>query len=164
MLTGFPFCADKDAHVLILGSMPGRKSLAEQQYYAHPRNGFWPMVGELFGFEAALPYEKRLELLKNNNIALWDVAHQCQRPGSLDTDIREVKANDFKAFFASYKQIRHVFFNGRKAESLFLNMVQPHLTPEQQKLTKYLLPSSSPAYAAVSFAEKLTAWKIIRMP
>jgi len=162
MHTGFPFCADKNAHVLILGSMPGCKSLAEQQYYAHPRNAFWPVMGELFGFDASLPYETRLQHLKNNNIAIWDVAYQCIRPGSLDTDISQVEANDFSAFFASHRQIRHVFFNGRKAESLFLKLVQAQLPVPYQALKKTLLPSTSPAHAAISFAEKLAAWKIVR--
>jgi len=162
MLSGFPFSADKNARILILGSMPGRKSLAEQQYYAHPRNAFWPMMGELFDFEANQAYEQRLQCLKNNRIALWDVAFQCIRPGSLDADMREVEANEFAAFFASHRQIRHIFFNGRKAESLFLTLVQPQLAPEQQKLSKHLLPSTSPAHAALSFTEKLKIWKIVR--
>ncbi|MDX8391733.1 MAG: DNA-deoxyinosine glycosylase [Mariprofundaceae bacterium] len=162
MHTGFPYCADKNARVLILGSMPSRKSLAEQQYYAHPRNAFWPMMGELFDFDAALPYETRLQCVKNNNIALWDVARQCIRPGSLDADIRDVKANDFKPFFASHRQIRHVFFNGRKAESLFLNMVQAQLPLPYQSFKRTLLPSTSPAHAAISFAEKLVTWKSVR--
>jgi len=161
MISGFPFSADKNAHVLILGSMPGRKSLAEQQYYAHPRNAFWPLMGELFGFDASLPYETRLQRLKNNNIALWDVAHQCIRPGSLDADMREVKSNDFSVFFASHPHIRHVFFNGRKAESLFLKLVQPQLPVLYQAFKKTLLPSTSPAHAALSFTGKLKIWKIV---
>ncbi len=162
MLTGFPFSADKDAQLLILGSMPGCKSLNEQQYYAHPRNAFWPIMGKLFGFEANQAYKQRLQHLRSNRIALWDVAHQCLRPGSLDANMREVEANDFSVFLTLHTQIRHIFFNGRKAETLFLQMVQPHLFPEQKKLTKYLLPSTSPAHATLSFDKKLEIWKIVR--
>jgi len=161
-LAGFPYVATPNACVLVLGSMPSAKSLAEQQYYAHPRNAFWAMMGELFDFEADLAYEKRLARLKSKKIALWDVAHRCIRPGSLDADMRAVEANDFSAFFAAHRQIRHIFFNGRKAESLFLKLVQPQLTSTQQQLIKQLLPSTSPAHAALSFTEKLNAWKIIR--
>jgi len=159
MQTGFPFSAAEDAVILILGSMPSRKSLAEQQYYAHRRNAFWAMMGELFDFEADLVYEQRLERLKSNKIALWDVAHRCIRPGSLDADMRAVEANDFNAFFAAHRQIKHIFFNGRKAESLFFKLVQPQLAAQHQAFKKTLLPSSSPAHAAMSAEEKLTAWR-----
>ncbi|ATX80226.1 hypoxanthine-DNA glycosylase [Mariprofundus aestuarium] len=84
---GFPYSANRDAKILILGSMPSRKSIAADQYYAHPQNGFWPIMGELFGFTASLEYEERLAQLRKNGVGLWDVAHQCVRPGSLDSAI-----------------------------------------------------------------------------
>ena len=162
MLTGFDYCAETDARILILGSMPSRKSLADQQYYAHPRNAFWPIMGALFDFDAALPYQARLQRLKQRRIALWDVAHRCIRPGSLDADMRDVEPNDFRAFFAAHPGIRHIFFNGRKAESLFTRLVRPQLAAAQQALPRRLLPSTSPAHAALSFDEKLAAWRVLK--
>jgi len=161
---GFPAVADKTARILILGSMPGRKSLDEQQYYAHPRNAFWPIIGELFGFDAQLPYIERLELLKRNHVALWDVAQHCIRPGSLDTAIRDAQANDFAAFLSTHPQIRAIFFNGRKAEELFRRLVLPGLADEQASIERHTLPSTSPAHAGMRFAGKLDAWRIVTCP
>jgi len=162
MLTGFPYSAAPNACVLILGSMPSRKSLAEQEYYAHPRNAFWPIMGELFGFSPALPYEQRLSCLRESCIALWDVAHQCVRPGSLDAHISEVQANDFNGFFTLHPNIHAIFFNGRKAEEMYRRLVMPNLPVSQNNLSQTCLPSTSPAHAARSFAEKLTAWKTVK--
>ena len=162
--TGFPCSADKNAKVLILGSMPSRKSLAAGQYYAHPQNGFWPIMGELFGFDPKLPYEQRLARLRENGIALWDVAHQCQRPGSMDAaiDTSSVIANDFAAFFAAHPHIRTIFFNGKKADELFRRLVQPGLPEAYRQIKRQLLPSTSPAHAAMSRREKCEKWQIIR--
>ncbi|MDQ6972015.1 MAG: DNA-deoxyinosine glycosylase [Mariprofundaceae bacterium] len=159
---GFPAVSDSNASVLILGSMPSRKSLDEQQYYAYPRNAFWPVMGALFDFGAGLPYEQRLEQLKNKRIALWDVAHCCVRPGSLDADMREVEANDFIAFFAAHTQVRHVFFNGRKAEELFRRMVLPRLSDSVKAMELHPLPSTSPAHAGMSREQKQAAWGIVK--
>jgi double-stranded uracil-DNA glycosylase len=159
---GFEAIANQEASLLILGSMPSSKSLAEQQYYAHPRNAFWPIMGELFGFDPQLGYETRLAKLRANGVALWDVAHRCIRPGSLDSAMREVEPNDFPAFFAAHPHIRHIFFNGRKAEELYRRLVLPALTAEAQDIESVLLPSTSPAHAARDFAEKLAAWRAVR--
>jgi len=161
MLTGFDSYADKHARILILGSMPSVRSLQEQQYYAHPRNAFWPIMGELFGFSPALPYEERLTYLRQSGIALWDVAHQCVRSGSLDAAIRDVEPNDFNAFFTLMPHIRYVFFNGRKAESLYRKLVLAKLNNPYHNIPLHTLPSTSPAHAALSFAEKLDAWQAI---
>jgi len=159
---GFAAVARKDARILILGSMPSRKSLDAQQYYAHPRNAFWPIMAELFGFSPALPYTERLEQLRDNGIALWDVAHRCIRPGSLDADIRDVEANGFRTFLSRHPHIHTIFFNGRKAEELFRRLVLPALSDEFSLIERQLLPSTSPAHAARSFAEKLAAWQAVR--
>jgi len=158
---GFAAVAEESARILILGSMPGRRSLDEQQYYAHPRNAFWPIIGELFGFDAQLPYIERLELLKRNHVALWDVAQHCIRPGSLDANISEAEANDFGAFLSSHPQIRAIYFNGRKAEELFRKLVLPGLADKHANIERHTLPSTSPAHAAVSIKRKLEAWKSI---
>jgi hypoxanthine-DNA glycosylase len=162
--TAFPYSADHDAKVLILGSMPSRKSLAARQYYAHQQNAFWPIMGELFGFSANFGYEQRLERLRENRIALWDVAHQCMRPGSMDhaIDMQSVIANDFGTFFKTHPQIRAIFFNGRKAEELYRRLVQPKLPLAFQQMERHLLPSTSPANARLSRMQKLEAWKIIK--
>lgn len=162
--TGFPCSANKDAKVLILGSMPSRKSLAVSEYYAHPQNGFWPIMGELFGFDAGLPYGERLARLRAAGIALWDVAHQCVRPGSLDSaiEIESVIANDFESFFAEHPEIRAIFFNGRKAGDLFRRLVLPGLPEQYRQIERQQLPSTSPANAGMSRAEKHERWEIIR--
>ena len=109
---GFPPVAGKDAKILILGSMPGQKSLEDNQYYAHPRNSFWPIICELFNNKDDLDYEQKKQLLLDNKIALWDVLRECYREGSLDSDIDQntIKANDFKIFFKQQKNINAVFF------------------------------------------------------
>lgn len=161
--TGFPYSAASDARVLILGSMPSRKSLAEQQYYAHPRNAFWPIMDELFGSGLALlPYEQRLYRLRESGIALWDVAHQCVRLGSLDTNMRDVQVNDFGPFFALHPHIHAIFFNGRMAESLYRKLALPQLDNPYHNLPLRCLPSTSPAHAARSFARKLTVWQVVK--
>jgi len=162
LLTGFDYSARADARVLILGSMPSEASLHAQQYYAHPRNAFWPLMGELFHVDPALPYRQRLQALAANRIALWDVAHRCVRPGSLDADMRDVEANDFNTFFATHPHIRAIFFNGGKAEALYERLVLPRLPAALQALPKKRLPSTSPAHAGMDFAAKLAAWRAVK--
>jgi TDG/mug DNA glycosylase family protein len=150
-----------NAHVLILGSMPGEASLRAGQYYAHPRNLFWRIVGELIGAGPNLPYEQRIQALRSANIALWDVLHSCSRKGSLDSNIDDgsLIANDFAAFFRRHPRITHVFFNGAKAEECFRKFVLPYI---ETKSIEYLrLPSTSPANASISYERKLEAWRAI---
>jgi hypoxanthine-DNA glycosylase len=155
----FPPVANADATVLILGSMPGKASLRQNQYYAHPQNAFWKIMGELVGAHPALPYAQRLEILKSSGIALWDVLATCEREGSLDADIRAEAANDFTAFFARHPHIGKVCFNGSKAEQSFRKFVlgKQALPP----LTLQRLPSTSPAHAGMNYDKKLEAWKEI---
>ena len=154
---------DAAARVLILGSMPGAESLRTGQYYAHPRNLFWPILGELAGASAAYPYHRRLAALKRARIALWDVLKTCAREGSLDSriDNGSLVANDFRSFFRRHPGITHVFFNGAKAEVCFRRCVLPdeNLPPIEYRR----LPSTSPAHAAMSYQQKLKAWRAIRI-
>ena len=160
----FPYSADHNAKVLILGSMPSRKSLTAHQYYAHKQNAFWLIMGGLFKFSANLGYEQRLEQLRENRIALWDVAHQCIRPGSMDhaIEMESVVVNDFTAFLTQHLNIRNIFFNGRKAEYLYRRLVQPELPLAFQQMERHLLPSTSPAKATMNRMQKLEAWKIVK--
>jgi len=138
--------------------MPGQRSLADQQYYAHPRNVFWRIMGELIGAGPDLSYEQRLQKLQKEHIALWDVLGSCERPGSLDSDIRSesIEVNDFDRFFAAHDRIHHVFCNGGKAQQLFCRHV--HNSPVEA----IQLPSTSPAHAAMSYQDKLRHWSIIK--
>jgi len=116
---GLPPIVGPAPTVLILGSMPGVESLRQQQYYAHPRNAFWDLLGELFGARRELPYDGRRQVLTARGIAVWDVARECIRPGSLDSDIRNAQPNDFARFFHDHPTLRAVFFNGQKAAQMF---------------------------------------------
>ena len=150
--------AGRNARILILGSMPGRASLAAGQYYAHRQNAFWRIVCRLLGIDPASPYEARVRALRASRIAVWDVLHSCVRPGSLDSSIQEEAANDFNAFFRHHPGIAQVFFNGAKAEASF----RRHVLPAIERPLRYArLPSTSPAHASLPFARKLKAWRVI---
>ncbi|MEO8064151.1 MAG: DNA-deoxyinosine glycosylase [Pseudomonadota bacterium] len=156
--------ARRNATVLILGSLPGRKSLQLQQYYAHPQNAFWKIIAALFGDTSSLPYTQRLNILMSNRIALWDVLAAAERPGSLDSSIVPHSAvpNDFAEFFRAHPRIRRVFFNGQKAAGLFQRRVLPALGQEFAGIHFECLPSTSPAHAGMTFAKKLDRWTRIK--
>jgi double-stranded uracil-DNA glycosylase len=148
-----------NSRALVLGSMPGMLSLEVRQYYAHPRNGFWRIMGKLFDAGPELPYEVRVDRLKLAGVALWDTLQACVRPGSLDTNISNEVANDFQAFFSEHPLISHVFFNGRKSESIFRRHVSPSLSDDVRMYVR--LPSTSPAHAGMTFDEKVREWATI---
>ena len=152
---------DSAASVLILGSMPGKASLAAGEYYAHPRNVFWTILGELIGAHPGLPYEHRLRILRSCGIALWDVLGSCVRSSSLDAHIEADSAvsNDFKTFFLLHPNITRVFFNGAKAEQCFLKYARPAL--RSSALQYQRLPSTSPANAGIPYEQKLLAWQAV---
>ena len=160
MINGFPPIARQSARVLLLGSMPGVASLAAREYYAHPRNQFWCITGEVVGFDPAASYAARTRALAAADIALWDVVGRCIRPGSLDAAIDDatIVANDFAAFLAAHRKIVRVCFNGRKAESAWRRHVQATLPPARP-LEYRLLPSTSPAHAGMSYLRKLKIWR-----
>jgi double-stranded uracil-DNA glycosylase len=140
--------------------MPGQASLAATQYYAHPRNAFWPIMGELFGAGPTLTYADRVALLQHHRIALWDVLASCIRPGSLDANIdaASIIANDLPEFFKTHPLIQRVCFNGSTAEQCFQRHVNKHLT--DHLIDYFRLPSTSPAHAGMSFADKLDQWRV----
>lgn len=168
LLSCFPPIADLNSKILILGSMPGEASLQAAQYYAHPRNLFWPLLCALFVTADETPflqrsYAERESFLLERRIAVWDVVKNCQRDGSLDTAIRNEIANDFSEFLTARPDIRHVFFNGTKAEKSFQRFVIPTLpAPLLQELKLVRLPSTSPANAGASFEKKLAAWSAVK--
>lgn len=156
----FPPIADEHARVLILGSLPGQVSLQRQQYYALPQNAFWKIMGRLYGAGPEVPYSERTRHLMRNRIALWDVCAAAQRPGSLDSAIvrASVIPNDFSAFLAVHPKIELIVFNGAKAAELYRRLVVPRLPTHLASIDRHILPSTSPAYAAMSFEEKLAHW------
>jgi hypoxanthine-DNA glycosylase len=157
LLEGFPPVVDDDARLLILGSFPSVQSLAVRQYYGNPRNAFWPITSELFGFDAGAPYETRLAALQSRRVALWDVLHRCRRAGSSDAkfDAKSLEVNDFRRLFAMHRSIERVCFNGRVAQQLFERLVDLDASVSYR-----LLPSSSPA-RAMPAGQKLAAWRVI---
>ncbi|MGV8873071.1 MAG: DNA-deoxyinosine glycosylase [Rhodococcus sp. (in: high G+C Gram-positive bacteria)] len=152
------------ATTLILGSMPGVASLAAQQYYAHPRNAFWPIMGTLFGAGPELPYVARTERLRSHGIAVWDVLKLCTRAGSLDSAIVEssIVTNDFEKLFAEYPNVDRVFFNGAKAADSYRRYVGKPVALPRATFTR--LPSTSPAYASLTQDAKTEAWTAVLRP
>jgi double-stranded uracil-DNA glycosylase len=163
LICGFPPIAASDARVLVLGSMPSVASLARQQYYGHPQNAFWPIMGRLFGASPDLPYENRKRILCEHGIAVWDVLRECHREGSLDTAIRveTESANDFVSFLADHAHIATIFFNGGKAETAFRRHAMAQVADSGREVRFIRLPSTSPAHAGRSFAQKLSAWRAV---
>ncbi len=157
-LRSFPPSAGTDARVLILGSMPGEESQRLRQYYAHPRNAFWRIMGELFGFSPDLPYPGRLEHLKRCGVALWDTLASCERKGSLDSDIREPVPNDIAGLLAECPSITHIFCNGTAA---FQFLKRCHAPLFDGKRIILQMPSTSPAAARFRYEEKLERWSIV---
>ena len=152
----FPPFANKNANILILGSMPGKKSLEMQEYYAYKYNAFWKIIFNLLNFDYTENYEIKLNLLKDNKIALWDSLQFCYRDGSADANIKDEIPNDFKTFFEQHTKIKTVFFNGNAAMKYYKKYVGFNKT-----LNYHLLPSTSPANARMSFEEKLKNWSLI---
>ncbi len=159
LVNSFPPLSSPRAKVLILGSMPGVASLTAQQYYAHPRNHFWPIMARLAGFDATAPYVDRVQAVTRAGYAVWDVLQSCVRPGSLDSAIQAGTRvpNDFAAFFAAHPGIDLVCFNGAEAEKSFNTHVLPGLQ-FVAGLRYARLPSTSPAHA-VGFDYKLGVWR-----
>jgi double-stranded uracil-DNA glycosylase len=157
----FPPIESRAARVLVLGSMPGTASLKEGQYYAYPHNAFWRIMGALFGAGPDIAYEKRIVTLRRAGVAVWDVLASCARDGSLDSNIDEgsIVPNDFRWFFDAHPKVRHVFFNGTKAEASFNRYVRPNLREVNLHFAR--LPSTSPAHASLSLAHKLKAWRSV---
>ncbi len=146
--------------ILILGSMPGTASLHAVQYYAHPRNAFWPIMAELFGIDSRASYEQRVAELSRHPLILWDTLKACHRPGCLDSNIdaKTARANDFPGLLKRFPGIRVILFNGATSEKYFKQLVMPDLS-ESLEVALLRMPSTSPAHAGMSFEQKLSAWR-----
>ncbi|HEY3433503.1 MAG TPA: DNA-deoxyinosine glycosylase [Rhodocyclaceae bacterium] len=152
-LYSMPPIIDQRARVLILGSFPSAASLAAQQYYAHPQNQFWRVLAALLKQPLLeMDYANRQEALKNAGIAVWDVFASCERAGSLDSAIRQPEFNDFSQLQQWAPDLQRVCFNGQTAAKL-----QKHLASFGYRVR--ILPSTSPAHASRSLAEKIELWR-----
>jgi hypoxanthine-DNA glycosylase len=152
-LTGLAPVIAANTRILILGSFPGAASLAAQQYYAHPRNQLWPILSALTGEDlAAQAYDERLPRLLKHGFGLWDVLGACERQGSLDSAIRNPAANDFARLRELCPRLETVGFNGQTSGKFASGFAAAGYRT-------CVLPSTSPAHASLSFAEKLSIWK-----
>ncbi|WP_294198958.1 DNA-deoxyinosine glycosylase [uncultured Chryseobacterium sp.] len=156
-ISSFAPVIDNDSKILILGSIPGVKSLEKQQYYGHPQNKFWKIIFELLNENFAEDYAERIQVLKKHHIALWDVIDSCERKGSLDSEIRNEEANRIDELLESHSNIKAVFCNGGKS---YKNLQK--ILGKNYKIPVFLLPSTSPLHT-VSFEKKLEAWKEIKI-
>lgn len=157
LLSSFLPIIDERSRILILGSMPGVESLRLQQYYGHPRNQFWKILFELFDAQISQDYEEKVSFIKSKKIAVWDVIGHCYREGSLDSNIREEKVNDFNALFKAYPDIKTVLFNGGKAYETYKKWIG---FGASTNLVFHKLTSSSPANTK-KYEEKLREWSVI---
>ena len=154
---GFAPLARADARVLVLGSLPSQRSIADNEYYAHPQNAFWRIMAELVDAEGS--YAERCAALRREKIALWDVLANSIRPGSLDADIQVSTAvvNDFEHFLAVHGGVERICFNGQKAAKIFSDRVPQDIV--ESRVQFFTLPSTSPAHAAMRLDEKLELWR-----
>ncbi|WP_312400066.1 DNA-deoxyinosine glycosylase [Chryseobacterium sp.] len=151
----FPPIIDKDSKIIILGSIPGVKSLEKQQYYAHPQNKFWKIIFELFNENFTEDYAERINVLKKHHIALWDVIDSCERKGSLDSEIKNEEANQIVELLEEFPNIQTIFCNGGKS---FKNLQK--VLGKDFRTPFYILPSTSPLHT-ISFEKKLEEWKAV---
>jgi hypoxanthine-DNA glycosylase len=152
-LAGLPPVIASNTHLVVLGSFPGLASLRAQQYYGHPRNHFWPIVGALWGVDLmALPYDQRLEQARSRGLGIWDVYASCRREGSLDRAIEDAKLNDLASLIQRAPGLRAVAHNGGESARAMRQSAA-------LGLPVYRLPSTSPANASWSFERKLAAWR-----
>ncbi|MCU7617148.1 DNA-deoxyinosine glycosylase [Chryseobacterium sp. PBS4-4] len=154
-ISSFPPIINNTSKIIILGSIPGVKSLEKQQYYGHPQNKFWKIIFELFHEEFTDDYDQRIAVLKKNHVALWDVIDSCERKGSLDSEIKNEEANQIAELLEEYPNIKAIFCNGGKS---YKNLQK--LLGKNFRIPIYLLPSTSPLHT-ISFKRKFEDWKKI---
>ena len=150
---------DDSSQILILGSMPGVKSLEEQQYYAHPQNRFWKVMGAICNKPNLhqLDYQQKLKILLQNNIALWDTIKSCKRDGSLDSDIQNETPNDIYGLLKKFPKLKIICLNGNKSYATFKKYFPDLL----EKYSCHKMPSTSPANAKYSLDTLIKDWSSI---
>jgi len=160
-VASFAPLAAPDARVLILGTMPGVASLAAGEYYAHPRNQFWTLMGELCGARAELPYAQRCRILLESGVALWDVFGSCVRPGSADSaiELADAQLNNLAGFVKAHPILERILCNGRLAQESFSRHSAAQVALKFPKLQVLAVPSTSPAHAGMRLAQKLALWR-----
>ncbi|MFT6029652.1 MAG: TDG/mug DNA glycosylase family protein [Oleiphilaceae bacterium] len=157
---GFKPLLGLEPKVLILGTMPSVQSLKTQQYYGHPRNVFWWIMSELCCFDLSRSYSEKVGFVLKNKIAVWDVIASCHRPGSLDSNIDQgsITPNRLSELFEKYPSLKLIAFNGQAAEKLFSKFIDE----QAWQGSKVVLPSTSPANAAMTKETKLFHWARIK--
>lgn len=155
-ISSFPPIVSKDSKVLILGSVPGIKSLEMQEYYAHPQNKFCRILFELFHEDFTADYAEKIELLKKNKIAVWDVIDSCEGKGSLDTEIKNEAHHDILQLLQDFPSIKVIFCNGQKSFKTLRKILSDDL-----KIPILVLPSTSPAYT-IPYQQKLNDWSVLK--
>ena len=154
-LVGLPPVAGPDTRLIVLGSFPGAASLGAAEYYAHPRNHFWPILSAVWRLDLrAMPYAQRLSEVRRRGLGLWDVYAACRRVGSLDQAIEDAEYNDFASLRGQAPKLRGVAHNGGESARAMRHLAA--LGFEVQRL-----PSTSPANASWSFERKLVAWRAL---
>lgn len=159
MKNAFPPFVNHDSKILILGTMPGEKSLQLQEYYGNRGNQFWRLLFTMLDLPVSHEYRDKLQLLEDYRIAVWDVLESCEREGSLDSNIKNECPNDFKSFYASYPKIKHVLFSSKNAAAYYDKYVG-----RRNDISYHTLPSPSGANATKSFQQKLEEWSEKIMP
>ncbi len=159
LLPGFAPEAGPDPAVLVLGTFPSVIARRERAYYANPQNHFWPIVEALFGIPRSSPYGSRLAALNERGIALWDTVEACRQEGSMDHTIRDPVLADVAGWLEAHPSVRLVAVNGRTAERFLRRALRGRAVPPSVRIE--VLPSTSPANAAVPFPEKLRAWSVL---
>lgn len=155
-ISSFPPIVSEDSKILILGSVPGIRSLEMQEYYAHPQNKFWRILFELFHEDFTTDYAEKIELLKKNKIAVWDVIDSCERKGSLDTKIKNEAHHDILQLLRDFPSIKVIFCNGKKSFKTLRKIL-----PDDLKIPIFILPSTSPAYT-IPYQQKLKDWSVLK--
>ena len=155
-ISSFPPIVSEDSEILILGSVPGIKSLEMQEYYAHPQNKFWRILFELFHEDFTADYAEKIELLKKNKIAVWDVIDSCDRKGSLDSEIKNEAHHDILQLLQDFPSIKVIFCNGQKSFKSLRKIL-----PDDLKIPILVLPSTSPAYT-IPYQKKLKDWSVLK--
>ena len=141
-----------DSEVLVLGTFPSIVSFENDFYYAHKRNQFWKLLGEIYAMPTNTK-EERIALLKKHNIALWDIIASCERKNSSDTNLKKIECNDIPALLVAYPSIKRIAFTGKKAQQIYNKLYK------ELPIQTILLPSPSPAYAAMKYEEKLKHYR-----